>query len=167
MPIDRTLDYQIRLDAIERRSASPGRWGRRFWLLVAATLGVWALGRSPGEAVGLGLIAFAFLLWGLVPHYWTLGPPLPPEMVPPPDPDDARIALAANVCWWAGFVGNSAPLSWAWLPLERERLRRDLVRHPERPRPRYWLRLLVTFLVLMGLMVWGLAWMVAHATPAL
>jgi hypothetical protein len=115
--------------------------------------------------VGLGLIALGFLLWGLVPHHWIAGPPLPPEMVPPPDPDDARIALAADVCWWAGFVGNSSALSWAWLPLERERRRRDLVRHPERPRPRYWLRLLVTVLVLTGLVIWGLAWLVAPAVP--
>jgi hypothetical protein len=165
MAIDRTVDYQIRLDAIERRGARPGRWGRRFWVTVAATLGALALGRAAGEAVGLLLIALGLLLWGLIPHDWIGGPPLPPELMPPPDPDDARIALAANVCWWAGFVGNSAPLSWAWLPLERERLRRDLIRHPERPRPRYWLRLLVTFLVLPGLLIWGMAGLVAHVVP--
>jgi len=153
MPIDRSLNYQIRLDAIERAGKPHGGWGCRVWLTVAAGLGIRALTRPPGEAVGLALVAAAFLLWGLIPHHWTLGPPLPPELVPPPDPDDARIKLASNVCWWMGLGGVQA-LWWAQWPLELELERRDRARHPERPRPRYWLRCLVAFLALTGLVIW-------------
>jgi hypothetical protein len=163
--LDHSDDYAIRLDAIAHAGRSPGRWGRRFWLTIAATLGVWSLTLPAGQALGLGVVAFAFMLWALIPHVWILGDPLPPELMPPPDPDTARIKLASRVCWWAGLFGGSDALLWARIPLAMELERRDRLRHPERPRPRTWLCVLVPSLVMLGLMIWAGAWLITNMPP--
>jgi hypothetical protein len=151
-----TSSHQARADATSRCPVIANLLGGN-----SAVLGVWALTVPLGQGLGLGIMAFALLLWGLVPHARPGGDPLP---VPPlPDPDDARIRLASNACWWMGLFGGVEPLLWARVPLELELLRRDRARHPERPRPRYWLRCLCLFLVMLGLMIWGLAWLVAYA----
>jgi hypothetical protein len=83
-------------------------------------------------------------------------------MVPAaPDPDTERIRLASDVCWWAGIWGDSTALLAARIPLERELERR----HPEWPRPRYWLRFLVFVLVMTELTIWGLAFLVSLVPP--
>ena len=149
-------DYEALLDAVARRQTPPGRWGRRVWLTGAAMLGVWALCVPAGQGVGLALVAFALLLWGLIPHARPGGAPLPPAAMPPtPDPDTARIKLASKVCFWAGLGGNVSALLWARVPLETELYKRQRAAHPEWPRPRYWLRIVVFLLVLTGSMIWG------------
>jgi hypothetical protein len=159
-------DYDAMLDDLERRHTPPGHWSCRVWLLVTAMLATYALTVPVGQTVGLLIVAFALLLWGLVPHARPGGDPLPPSMVPAvPDPDTERIRLASNVCWWAGIVGNVPALMGAAYPLEKEWQRRQRALHPEWPRPRYWLRVLVAFLVMTGLMVWGLAVLIAQAPP--
>jgi hypothetical protein len=83
-------------------------------------------------------------------------------MVPAvPDPDTERIRLASNVCWWMGLVGDAHALLAARISLERELERR----HPEWPRPRYWLRFLVFVLAVTGLMIWGLAFLTSLVPP--
>jgi len=126
-------------------------------------LGVWALCVPLGQRVGLGGVAFALLLWGLVPHARPGGDPLPPSMMPVvPDPDTERIRLASKVCLWAGLFGDVPALLWARFPMERELRRRARALHPEWPRPRYWLRFLVFVLVMTGMMIWGFALLVAY-----
>jgi len=159
---DTDADYTSQLNALERRHAHPGRGGRRVWLFGAVGLFVWALCVPLGQSVGLLFMALGLLLWGLVPHHWIAGPPLPPELVPTLDHDTARVQLASDVCWWAGLVGNAPALLAARIPLERELLRR----HPEWPRPRYWLRFLVVLLVLIGVGIWGIAFLVFLAQSA-
>ena len=88
-------------------------------------LGVWALCVPLGQRVGMGVVAFALLLWGLVPHARPGGDPLPPSMMPVvPDPDTERIRLASKVCLWAGLFGDVPALLWARFPMERELRRR-------------------------------------------
>jgi hypothetical protein len=117
-------------------------------------LGVWAFCVPLGQSVGLALVVLALVLWGLISHARPGGDPLPPSMVPAvPDPDTEWIRLASKVCWWAGLWGNVPALMWARMPMEMELQRRDRALHPERPRPRYWLRILVAFLVMAGMMV--------------
>ena len=129
-------------------------------------LGVWVLCVPLGQSVGLGILALAFALWGLVPHAKPGGLPLPPAMVPAaPDPGTERIRLASKVCGWAGLFGHVPALLWARVPLEMEVATRQRALHPEWPRPRYWLRFLVFVLVMTGLLIWGLAFLVSLVPP--
>jgi len=81
MPIDRTLDYQIRLDAIERARKPHVSWGHGLVLLSAGATCWWTLSLAQGPTGAFVLLGLMLILWACWPRRRPAGAPIPPKQM--------------------------------------------------------------------------------------
>jgi len=81
MPVDRSLDYQIRLDAVERAGSSRGRWGHGPLLFGAGATIWWALYITQVPTALLVLLGGVIVLWACWPRRRAYGAPIPPQQM--------------------------------------------------------------------------------------